>query len=188
MAILRASVQVLGSFTGAPGANVWHFRTTGTPNTEPDVLMGYIRTFYDAVKGTLAAGVTIRFPTEATVLDTPPTFFPLAALTDVAATGSGSLPPQDAIVVGWKTSNATRRGRGRTFLGPLASTGATDSDGSPVAARITTIQNAANALVTSSTSFGNGAIGVYSQLDNQLRDVTSARVRDVYAVLRSRRD
>jgi hypothetical protein len=77
------------------------------------------------------------------------------------------------------------------------------TDGTPVDSFVTAARNAAAALVTSSTGYGNGAIGVYgynaaktpgkanprNPADAKVfRDITGYAVRDLFGVLRSRRD
>jgi hypothetical protein len=104
--------------------------------------------------------------------------------------GSSSDPysgPSGA-VVDWMTDTiaAGRRLRGRTFLVPWSGTDY-QNDGTLAGSAITAIQDAADALIASqSTSFVVYHRGTGSDGSNGL--VTSARVPDLAAVLRSRRD
>ena len=189
---------------GSPGANIWHIRTIADPLdagelSQANSLVGYIRTFYSALVGFLPATTTVNLGTvteEETQREITPT------MATVTGSGTGSAPQALAVVVTWKTSIAARRGRGRTFLGPLATT-LMQSDGTPNDASLVSIRTAAGALVTSSTSFGNGAIGVYGYQNAKVsgkenlrdpndprvfRDFTGYAVRDQFGVLRSRRD
>jgi hypothetical protein len=106
----------------------------------------------------------------------------------IGAGGGGNvLPPANCIVVGWRTSGGGRRGRGRTFLGPLDSI-LLEANGGVVDLELTAIRDAAAALVDASDSFNDGALGVFSPTGNLFRDFVSSAVRDQFAVLRSRRD
>jgi len=199
--ILRVPFNIAFPGAGSPGANVWHIRTVTGPGgaelAEANTLIGYIRTFYDSVKSYLPSTTSISIGTvteEITQREIVPTF------ANVGGTGTGSSPQALALVVTWRTSVAARRGRGRTFVGPL-STAASSSDGTPDNAVRLAVATAATALVTSSLAYGNGAIGVYgleeqapsnttdyASLPHVLRDFQGSQVRDLFAVLRSRRD
>ena len=96
-------------------------------------------------------------------------------------------PPATALVVGWRTSSASRAGRGRTFLSPLTAA-AVEGDGTVSGTQLAAVRGAAQTLIDSSTTEGDGAFGVYSQSQSLLRDFVSVRVQDKFAVLRSRRD
>jgi hypothetical protein len=203
MAIFRVPVNIAFAGTGSPGANIWHIRTATpaltTELSEANTLIGYIRSFYNTCAGIFPTTTTITLGTvteELTSREITPTF------TTVTGLGTGSAMQALAIVVTWRTTIAARRGRGRTFVGPVA-TSVMQSDGTITDANRTTVQNAANALVTSSVGWGSGAVGVYGYnaakmpgKENPrdpndgrvLRDVTGAQIRDLFGVLRSRRD
>jgi len=201
MTILRVPFNIAFPGAGSPGANVWHIRTVTGPGgaelAEANTLIGYIRTFYDAVKSYIPSTTSISIGTvteEITQREIIPTF------ANVGGTGTGSSPQALALVVTWRTAVAARRGRGRTFVGPL-STAASSSDGTPDNAVRLAVATAATALVTSSMAYGNGAIGVYGYDEAKpqgeprdpsdgrvLRDYTGATVRDLFGILRSRRD
>lgn len=207
MAIWKVPVLITYANGGGPGANVWHIRTpeVGTAAGEVQVMVDAIRQFYAFVNTAIGTGTSIfqlgtsfslgEVVNVTTQESVTPTW---AAVT--AATPSGSLPPSQQIVVGWRTSISARRGMGRTFLGPL-NQGVLESNGTPTAAALTAVGSAAAGLVSTSLSDANGAVGVYglqqsapqgttdySGLPRLLRDITGHRVRDKFAVLRSRRD
>lgn len=203
MAIFRVPVNITFPGAGSPGVNVWHIRTVDpSPTTElnqANTLIGYIRTFYVALLGYYNTGTVLTLGTvteELTSREITPT------MASVTGTGTGSAPQLLALVVTWKTTVAARRGRGRTFFGPLT-TAAIQSDGTPVDTFRTNAQAAAAALVSSSTTYGNGAIGVWGYSAAKplgkenprnpadakvLRDVTGYAIRDLFGSLRSRRD
>ena len=203
MTIFRCPVNITFPGAGSPGANIWHFRTTGSigsvENSQANALVGYLRTFYQSLNTLMPAttSITLGTVTEVTTArEITPTF---AAVT---GSGTGSAMQALSVVVTWKTSIAARRGRGRTFLGPWA-TAIVQSDGTINDTSLTTIRASAAALVSSSLADGNGAIGVWGYDAAKLpgkanvrnpadarifRDFTSYQVRDLFGVLRSRRD
>lgn len=191
MATYRYVVDLEWNGTGSPGVNVWHLRTAdeGPLNNDLEQCVDAIKDFYDALSSIFPTGMKITGPTEA--IKDPAGDPSYEAVTGWSVTGdSGSssyLPPATTVVVGWRTTSATRSGRGRTFLGPLA-VPMSDATGSPTPALLTALNGAAAALVAFNDGFENGAIGVYSTTQNIFRDITGARVRDQFAVLRSRRD
>lgn len=201
MTIYRVPVNITYTGAGSPGVNVWHIRSTDPWLSTPAQLQAnvtVIRTFYDALKALFPSTVVF---TLGTVTDVETQEEAVPTFASVTGTGAVGYAPQAlAIVVTWKTVIAARRGRGRTFLGPMSS-GTMQTDGSVTDANLTTIRTAATALVTSSLGYANGAIGVwgvtaprtdpaikYKDLPHTFRDVTSATVRDIFGVLRSRRD
>lgn len=191
MALYRAVVDIEWG-GGGSGVNVWHFRTISSPGTLADRqgAVDAIRDFYDAVSSIYPTDTTISMPAEVvTEFQSAPAFEPVTPWTITGDSGTAThLPAATQLVVGWRTTAATRSGRGRTFLGPLAGT-LNEANGTPTPGLITTVQTAANDLVAESESaLGGWAVGVWSEADGVLRDFTSARVRDVFAVLRSRRD
>jgi hypothetical protein len=203
MAIFRVPINITFPGAGSPGANIWHIRTAtpalSTELTEANTLIGYIRTFYNYNVAHFPATTVISLGTvteEETSREITPT---MATVTGV---GTGSAPQLLAVVVTWRTTVASRRGRGRTFLGPLA-TADMQNDGTPSSTLMTDVNSSAASLVTSSLAMGSGAIGVYGYRDAKLpgkanlrnpsdprifRDVTGKQVRDLFGSLRSRRD
>jgi hypothetical protein len=176
--------------SGSPGANIWHGRNTGDfpDSTEVQGLVDIIQAFYDTIKGIYTGSVDIDFDGEVTGVGAD------AGDTETADTWhidggptTDFLAPANCFLVNWKTSSGGRRGRGRTFLGPLNS-GQNQGDGTPVEAGRTLVQGAVDTLVSASGDFANGALGVWSREDLQLRDFTSGAVPNFMAVLRSRRD
>lgn len=189
MATYKASVGLSWTGAGSPGVNVWHFRCDDQPlSTSVQEVVDALEAFYTAVKGSLAAGVTVTMPEE--VIEDPygsPTY---KAVDGWSVTGSGATgyaPLASAIVIGWRTTSATRSGRGRTFLSPLAGY-CVDADGTPKSDVLAQVRGAAQTLVDTSDGWNQAAIGVYSLKQNLLRDIKSSAVRDTFAVLRSRRD
>ena len=198
------------SSTGGPGVNVWHARTTGdftTSSADLQSLLDDLHDFYTAVLagpaaggGGLAGGYTISLGdvTDQETSEYGGTY----SFANITGGATGSAPPVLAAVVGWRTSLSARRGRGRTFLGPLSPT-ALESNGTIATSHKAHWETAAQALVDASSGFANGSWGVWGlvnpapegtepedipDLPHVLRDFTGFRVRDIFASLRSRRD
>jgi hypothetical protein len=173
--------------------------TLGTKLTDVNTLVGYLRTFYNNLVGYYPTGTVISLGTvvdEVTKEELAPT------MTAVSGVGTSSAPQLLALCVTWKTGVAARRGRGRTFIGPLTPA-CVQTDGTPVDSFRTTVGSGAAALIASSTAMGNGAWGVWgyenakpagkenprNPLDGKVfRDFTGYATRDLFASLRSRRD
>lgn len=194
MPIYRASVRITSPNLGGDGANIWHIRTAGGVGNDGRLneAMGWIEQFYIDCSQAFSPSTAIVFDGTVTEIATnePTITEGLDTFTVPGVGASGDLPPANALVVGWRTALANRRGRGRTFLGPL-SRGASEDNGTPTALILEKVRDAAAALVASSTDsevLGSVSVGVWSPTDNVLRDVTGASVRDRFAVLRSRRD
>jgi hypothetical protein len=147
-----------------------------------------INDFYTACLAYYQGGAQIVGPDEITagIEGGEPTFEAVDGFTLGPVAGTSTLAPVLQAVVGWRTTSATRSGRGRTFVGPLA-VAASDADGTPAAGFLTALQNGAQAIVAHNDGVDTGAVGVWSPTQNLFRDITGFRIRDVFAVLRSRR-
>jgi hypothetical protein len=185
--VFRYAVQIDYPDGGGPAYNLWHLRgdTIGA-----DVQLGIdaIQGFYNALLAYYQGGAVITGPDEVTagIEGGSPTFEAVDGFSLGPVAGTSTLAPVLQAVVGWRTASATRSGRGRTFVGPLA-VAASDADGTPSGGFITAMQNAAQVIVDNNDALDTGAVGVWSPTQNLLRDITGYRVRDVFAVLRSRR-
>jgi hypothetical protein len=198
MAIYRIPVTLTWPGSGSPGVNVFHLRTTdpildvGT-DLILDEALDHLETWYQYVTGNLLVqGTKVSMGTSILNVETNEAFdAPERTYTNTGATDKA--PPALAVVVGWRTSSATRRGRGRTFLGPLAAN-VMAADGTPHDTILTGLRTATQTFVDASQAIAGGAYGVWGQENagvpglNVIRDITSFKVRDTFAVLRSRRD
>lgn len=203
MAIFRVPVNITFPGAGSPGVNVWHIRTAdpviATELQQANALIAYIRSFYTTIAAHYPSTTSLSLGTvteEGTSREIAPT---MAAVT---GSGTGSAPQLLSLVVTWRTTIASRRGRGRTFLGPHC-TSDMQSDGTPAPSLISDVSTASSALITSSQAYGNGAVGVwgYSAAKTpgkenprnpadarEFRDFTGRAIRDLFGSLRSRRD
>lgn len=186
MATIRIPVKIVWTGAGSPGVNVWHARTDGSGG--PSDALGILTGFYTACLSLYSNDTLIILGEDIVDIGSAPPTYVSATRTELVGTGgTGDAPPALQMVVTWRTTVATRRGRGRTFLGPLNST-VMGADGTINGVDRTVLANAAADLVAESKASLNGAIGVYSSIDRVIRDVDGFTTGDTFAVLRSRRD
>jgi hypothetical protein len=180
--------------------NVWSLRinTGGDLGTAVPAALTELRAFYNAIIGMWAPGTKInlgQITDRETQERVPGTW---AEMTGTAV--SSAAAPVLAVCVSWQTSLAARRGMGRTFIGPLQGEIVQD-DGTVEPGTLDGIRTAAQDLVDASGGLNDWAFGVYglqskapagtqdySSLPHVHRDFTGMKVRDQFAVLRSRRD
>lgn len=191
MGLFRYSVNLSWGGSGSPGVNVFHGRTANDVGPFDDLtsLINSIKTMYTGFAQFYPAGVTISGSPEVIMdFDSSPTYESVTPWTVAGgASNPAYLPPASAVVLGWRTSSATRRGRGRTFLSPL-SAGTAETNGTPTAGMLSSLNTITNTFLNSFDGALGGAWGVYSAKDGVLRDYVSCSVKDKYAVLTSRRD
>lgn len=185
--VYRYPVAINYGVGGGPGVNVWHFRTTDPSDAQGCV--DAIEAFYTTLLTHYQQGAVIVGPEDAIVdIETEdPTFQAVDGFTLNSTGTGGSAPPVLQAVCGWVTTSATRSGRGRTFVGPLEP-GAMQTDGTPAATLVTDLNTAGQSIVDFNDGIGDGAIVVWSPTQGLARDIIGRRVRDQFAVLRSRRD
>lgn len=187
MATVKVPVVVDYAAAGGPGYNIFHARIEDM-NTDVDEMLSALETFYTTLSSLWATTTTI---TIGTGMIQDPYGNPTYVNDDVrTVTGTGvalAMSPLLCINIGWRTASATRRGHGRTFLGPLVQ-GTQQNDGTPVNDVIDGVRGTAADLVADSLSANGWALGVYSQKDGLLRDFTGSSVRDRFTFLSSRRD
>lgn len=191
MALYRYIVDLSWAGSGSPGVNVWHMRTS-----EPEFVFEDVEVLVEALQ-TFYTGLAQFYPPSVTVsgrqdivkdFESNPTFEDVPGFSVSGGSSNASYAPlSSAIVVGWRTNSATRAGRGRTFISPL-SAGTIDTNGTPTASTLSSMNTLAGNLVTTSKGSPNGALGVWSASTNTFRDFVSHQIRDQFAVLRSRRD
>jgi hypothetical protein len=152
-------VQYVGEITATPAtgtgpyANVFHI-FTGTPSVaRANAHIGALKTFYTTlVGGAFPTSSSVLLGRVVTVVDAnPPVYIPATSQTVTGTNGTGYLAPQVCAVISWKSSVATRKGRGRTYIGPLAAAMGT-SAGNFAAGNLALIQSAASALITAITA------------------------------------
>jgi hypothetical protein len=202
MPIYRMAVNIT-SPNASPAVNVWHFRTGIDPGGAIDAApassaVSAIRGLYNSYAPYYPAGASI---TSDGPVDVDTQEGVTAPFTAVAGSGTGgNLPSLLALCISWKTTSRTRRGTGRTFIGPLVP-GFLQTDGTITDTVLTNFRTVAQTLVSASLVDNGWAIGVYGQVQatpkataeerrNQphvLRDIVSFTVKDRFSVMRSRR-
>lgn len=186
--------------------NSWHIRTGNLVTTESAAVnnaAAALRAFYTAL-GALypsTSGQAWKADFAVNVEDQSDVAIDPAKWPNVLCTGGALLaPPHLSACISWKTGIRARRGRGRTFLGSFV-TSTLEDDGTIRPATITTINAAATALVNSSLTDNDWALGVwglqdpapkdypgdYNDLPHVIRDFTGYVLQDKWAVMRSRR-
>lgn len=194
MSIFRVKARWQG-FSGAPGYTILHFGDgTEQDGATPDSAVVATRAFFQSLSGLLAPGVSISIENAVEELETGSgqmqTIHTTASVTPVTASGAGTYAAPVGAVVNWITNEVRngRRVRGKTFLVPMSSS-IYQADGTLATAHMATIQQAAEALIADA----NSLLCVYARpetgtTNGRLAPVTGARVPDMAAVLRSRRD
>lgn len=191
MAIVRVPVTIEHPFAGGPAMNVWHARLVdNNPETwQLGDALDALYDFYNAVRLLYPNTTVIRFG-EGMIRDPlgSPEYVDDDSRSIVVSGGqTGTVATKLAIVASWRTTSASRSGRGRTFVGPLQ-TATAQGDGTPRAQDVTTVRQAGEALVSASQGANGWAFGVLSVRQGLLRDFTGVSVRDRFAFLSSRRD
>lgn len=193
MPVYRTQVKTVHAALGGTGVNTFHFRTPGAdPILPTDVYLrdatDALETFYGTVVGTLApTGTTVSTDGVWTLLGDDPQIVDEDGWSISAAGSTSILPPATAMCLTWRTSIASRSGRGRTFVNPLRTT-IVQSNGTPTEAARTALVNAGNALIAEFAQASNGSFVVYSPTQNISRDLVGCSTSNEFAVLRSRRD
>lgn len=186
MPLNRVRVALTG-VSGLPGVATFHFGSSVTDMTA-------LRTFWDAVKAVFPNTMVIGVPNSGDTINEDNGQITGAwsgpAQTNVQGTGGvGSYLSTAGAMVRWTTPQVVngRRPIGKTFLVP-AMTGIFSSSGTIASATLTTIQNAATALVVAYAGelktyhrpvAGHGGVGC---------TVTAGTAIAKQVVLRSRRD
>lgn len=192
MGVYRATVDLGFAAGSGRGTNTWCLRTVDTDTEdEISVLMARVQQFYGALALVVPDSYAFRWDGQVRQLGvSDPELLPQqdpwetfgAGASGPAYTGAASMA-----CVTWRTSLATRSGRGRTFIGPLRPA-AVQADGTLDGEALSSLRQAAATLIDRSDEIATlGAIAVWSDRLQQARDIIGSSVTDQVAVLRSRR-
>lgn len=180
MPVLRITSQATNPAVSGLAVSVMHMTSASTSLTDAQAVVDNIRDWYDGCKALFHTSSTITVGAQ--VLDISDVDNPLYVGTTprtVVGTGSGTqLPAQLALVVSWRTATATRSARGRTYLGPIASSALNAYVLTPTLQ--TAIQNASNTLIATNR------LDVYSRKLDVVYQVTSAVVNTKIDTMRTR--
>lgn len=186
--------------SGSPGVNVFHMRADDSnPLAAVGSLSGHLQTFYNSIISLFGGGLVAKSGQPIDV-DTNEVIDLASPWSTSPSAAPGNLPPALQLCIKWSTAQHTRRGTGRTFIGPLSSAWL-GAGGLPDATSLTNLRNAVNTLVTNSKNVTGGALGVYGYQSAKLpaaqrsagdprvlRDFQAGTIANKFAVLRSRRD
>lgn len=193
MAIVRIPVKVSEpGQSGGPWMNVWNARTvsdTGNDFSEQvSETLDALEAFYNSLRPILVSGTDIVLG-EGMIRDPlgSPTYVNDDRRVVTGAAVGDRLTALLAVVVSWRTSSATRSGRGRTFVGPFTE-GSNGVDGTPELGTLNTIRSASADLLQASSAPYAWSLGVLSTKQKVLRDFTAFTVADRWSYLSSRRD
>lgn len=191
MALWRATVNLAYATGSTAGTNTWHLRSTGVEPADTDIqdLMDAIQSYYDdflAAFCPTSYHATFDGSVQEVGSVDPNIIGGFTTWDEVGGAGTSYGPNLAQVCVGWRTAQGSRRGRGRTFMGPLSSA-VFGADGTIDNTALLGMQGLAHDLVAASEGFSNGAIGVYSSVDHVLRDFTGFVINDRVAYLSSRR-
>ncbi len=191
MPIYRTVAHISSPVLGGSGVNVFHVRIDPTSDQGHvlGTMMGHVKDWYTSINLLFSEDTTISWDgTGVTVDGDEPVLVQDDSTWSVpGGTTTPDLPPANALCVTWRSTIASRSGRGRTFLGPISKDILQDN-GTPVEAARDTVQTANNALISSFSDPDGGALCVWSVKEKVGRDIVSASVPNEFAVLRSRRD
>lgn len=184
--LLTVRTQLVNTDGSGPDYNVHHIEAIGTDlSVSANAFIADLTTFYTAIKGLYRTGVSISVGNSAQTVVKPPLI--VSTVPQIVA-GTGATPggpPEMSLVLTWRTAIAGRSYRGRSYIGPLSTT--VTSQPVPQAANITTLQNAANALVAASKASLNYTMVVFSPHLTDVQNVLSATARNYYGHQRRRR-
>lgn len=192
MAIFRVPVRIDHSQPGTPAYNVWAVRTIGPSGDDEDQLRDAVDSladFYTSLRTTYITGATITIG-EGMIKDPlgSPEYVDDYRKTILSSGAGGQLPAMLSIVIGWRTSSATRSGRGRTFLGPFQANVNQSTNGTIDESILSTVRGATTGLLNDSTGPSGWSLGVLSTKQRLLRDFTGFTIKDRWSYLSSRRD
>jgi len=182
-----ALYQITATITAWNGTNVnvWHTKRGGGTTSDASLAAATIQQFYDTVKAQFAASATISVDKCIDLSVSPPQYVPITVPALVTSTGSGRSDARLACCISWRTNVATRRGRGRTFIGPLNSSANSTSTGLLASAVTSGLQTGANALLTALAT-GSVDLQVYSRAANVGYTPSAAIINSTPDTLRSR--
>lgn len=191
---IRANIT---GWSGGPGVMTMYTTTTPAEDgTTAAATAARLQAAVDAASGIFPDSITITGESFVDSLN-PATgalvgSSPVTPWTITGSAGTSNLaPPAVAVCVGWLTDTIVsgRRVRGRTFLSPVCLP-LVQADGTPIATTATMVADFAAAWLDDSDAAGPSVVWKrpVSGSGGSAAPITAYRYRDVFAVLRSRRD
>jgi hypothetical protein len=194
MAVYRVKIRWSG-FTGSPGYTVLHFDApTAATTAGAQAVYDHVRTFCTYVASALPTPVQLTTDSNVEVIDQTTAqlqdIFQVTGGTGQSGGNTGGFSASTGACITWETGEIKngRRVRGRTFLVPLSGS-MYDTDGTLTSAALTDLQEGAAFLAGGGFSFGIlSRPSSQGAADGSFHTVTSGRISDKTAMLRSRRD
>jgi hypothetical protein len=189
MAIYSFAQQTMINVTGGtpPFYNILHVTAPLADLTSLNAIAGVIKTFYQARPDIYPNGSTWTVAYKVVQVDgDPPVQVAVTPVNTSTATGTGTLSPQLALVVSWKTVVANRHGRGRMYLGPLANQAQNTSSGQPASGVASGVQTAANAMIAGISGITGCQLVVYNRTAKTSIPITTATVASLFYTQRRR--
>lgn len=185
----RVANKISYNQPGSPGVNIMHVRADAEGlSDELNEAITAIAGFYESIARVLAPGVRVDVA-ESVIQDPLGSRVVIGAAPHpvLGASASVQSPALLCICASWKTSIASRSGRGRTFIGPLEGA-AGDADGSTSNDKRLTVLEAAQVLIEESSGANGWGFGILSLKDGLIRDVVGVTISDQLSYLSSRRN
>lgn len=187
MGVYRYDYRVEGIGPGSPGLISFHRSVPSDADLEVQAARLDPWNLLNVVKGYMKTTVTIIPPSEAIKVDSDPEeFVTITKEPDIVGFDGGEpLPWVTQLCVSWRTAL-----RGRSFMGRNFFPGITEAhsdNGTPTTAMLNAVTTACVDYATNLPAASNFPV-VWSRKLGIATPITGARVRDQWAVLRSRRD
>lgn len=190
MPIYRTQARIDYPGDGGPGYNAFHFRTTNVPDSasQLEAATNALGAFYSRILNRLQGNAVVVIDgvwsglgsAVGTGFD-----FPNQSL---SVGGGTALPEFVSINLRWFSSVAGRRGRGRSFIGPLTQGVLAENGNLAPAVQSAVADAATEELIEPFDGNLNGAFGIYSRTNGTISDWVRAQVPAELASLTSRRD
>jgi hypothetical protein len=149
------------------------------------VAVDMLTAFYNTMAAAYPGGVTFQVGQIINLSTTPVTYVPFDATPFDISTSGAIGDARQAATITWRSAVATRRGRGRTFVGPVYGSAVSTSTGQWRADFQTLLSDAANNLLSAATT-NEAPLLVYSRRANAVYPVTGYNVPPTPHTLRSR--
>lgn len=166
--------------------NVFHNAKAGVAPADFGAVAVELYTgLYTSLLSLYPSGYTFAIEQIIDLDSTPPTYVPFVP-DPFDITPSGSLEDfRLCATIGWKTAVASRRARGRTFIGPMNSSSIDSATGLFTSTVVDTLNAAALAFTTACT-LASAPLVIFSRTADLIYTVTNHRVNNRTKTLRSR--
>lgn len=184
VAAYRVTARVLG--WNGENINVFHFsNATVVPADFGAVAVDMLTGFYNTLASVFAADTDVNVEQIINLGTNPVTYVPFDSTPFGITPGTGREDARVSATITWRTATATRRGRGRSFIGPLSQNAISTSTGLFSTTLQTDLQSAADNLISAGNT-ETAPLLVHSRAGNTIFPVTGRNVSLTPRTLRSR--